>query len=110
MSQTSDGLWTYTTVPVISELYRYEFIVDGNYTIDASAPYTIRDGEVLRNVFVVNGETGDLTMVQDVPHGTVSKVWYHSEALGKDRRMSVYTPAGYESSKKTKYPVLYLLH
>lgn len=110
MTQTAEGLWTYTTVPTESELYRYEFIVDGNYTIDASAPYTIRDGEVLRNVFVVPGEVGDRTMVQDVPHGTVSKPWYHSDAMGTDRRLSVYTPYGYEQNKKAKYPVLYLLH
>lgn len=109
MAKNADGLWTYTTVPTKSELYRYEFIIDGNYTIDAAAPYTIRDGEVLRNVFVVPGEVGDLTMVQDVPHGTVSKIWYPT-ALGYDRRMSVYTPYGYEASGNKKYPVLYLLH
>lgn len=109
MEKDSEGLWTYTTVPTKSELYRYEFIIDGNYTIDATAPYTIRDGEVLRNVFVVPGEVGNLTMVQDVPHGTVSKIWYPS-SLGYDRRMSVYTPYGYEQNTKKKYPVLYLLH
>ena len=109
MAKNADGLWTYTTVPTKSELYRYEFIIDGNYTIDAAAPYTIRDGEVLRNVFVVPGEVGDLTMVQDVPHGTVSKIWYPT-ALGYDRRMSVYTPYGYEASGSKRYPVLYLLH
>ena len=109
MAKNADGLWTYTTVPAKSELYRYEFIIDGNYTIDAAAPYTIRDGEVLRNVFVVPGEVGDLTMVQDVPHGTVSKIWYPT-ALGYDRRMSVYTPYGYEASGSKRYPVLYLLH
>ena len=109
MARNADGLWTYTTVPTKSELYRYEFIIDGNYTIDAAAPYTIRDGEVLRNVFVVPGEVGDLTMVQDVPHGTVSKIWYPT-SLGYDRRMSVYTPYGYEASGNKNYPVLYLLH
>lgn len=109
MTKNREGLWTYTTVPTKSELYRYEFIIDGNYVIDAAAPYTIRDGEVLRNVFVVPGEVGDLTMVHDVPHGTVSKVWYPSSA-GYDRRMSVYTPAGYEQSGNRRYPVLYLLH
>lgn len=109
MEKDGDGLWTFTTVPTISELYRYEFIIDGNYTVDATAPYTIRDGEVLRNVFVVPGEVGNLTMVQDVPHGTVSKIWYPS-SLGYDRRMSVYTPYGYEQNTKKKYPVLYLLH
>ena len=109
MEKDGEGLWSYTTVPTKSELYRYEFIIDGNFTIDAAAPYTIRDGEVLRNVFIVPGETGDLTMVQDVPHGTVSKIWYPS-SLGYDRRMSVYTPYGYEQNTGKKYPVLYLLH
>lgn len=108
MKKNSEGIWTYTCAPAKSELYRYEFLIDGNYVVDATSPYTIRDGEVLRNVFVVPGETGNLTMVQDVPHGTVSKIWYPT-SLGYDRRMSVYTPYGYEKSGK-KYPVLYLLH
>lgn len=48
--------------------------------------------------------------VCEVPHGTVSKVWYPSPTLGMERRrMTVYTPAGYEDSNK-QYPVLYLLH
>ena len=42
--------------------------------------------------------------------GTVSYAWYDSKSLGINRRMTVYTPYGYETSKKTKYPVLYLLH
>ena len=33
-----------------------------------------------------------------------------AEAHFMDRRMNVYTPAGYEVNKKTRYPVLYLLH
>ncbi|MDE6682368.1 MAG: esterase, partial [Muribaculaceae bacterium] len=47
--------------------------------------------------------------VSDVPHGTVSKVWYPSETLGMNRRMTVYTPAGYEKGDRS-YPVFYLLH
>ena len=38
-----------------------------------------------------------------------SRIWYDSPALGLERRMTVYTPAGYETSGK-RYPVLYLLH
>ena len=46
----------------------------------------------------------------DVPHGTVQGVWYPSEILKqRGRRMYVYTPPGYESSRD-RYPVLYLLH
>jgi enterochelin esterase-like enzyme len=44
-----------------------------------------------------------------VKHGTVSAVWYHSPVTNGERRMLVYTPPGYETSKK-KYPVLYLFH
>ena len=42
-------------------------------------------------------------------HGTVSKVWYESPTAGLTRRLTVYTPAGYETSGK-QYPVFYLLH
>lgn len=48
-------------------------------------------------------------MVKDVPHGRVSKVWYPSPTLDKNRRMFVYTPPGYENGTD-KYPVFYLLH
>ena len=61
-------------------------------------------------MFVVGGGLGDLFMVKDVPHGTLSHTWYHSDAFKMDRRINVYTPAGYEHSGKTRYPVLYLLH
>ena len=44
-----------------------------------------------------------------VPHGTVARRWYNSPGLGMERRLTIYTPAGYENSGK-RYPVLYLLH
>jgi len=44
-----------------------------------------------------------------VPHGAVAAVHYYSTALGKFRRMHVYTPPGYENNQR-KYPVFYLLH
>lgn len=43
-----------------------------------------------------------------MPHGNLSKVWYESPTLKLNRRMTIYTPAGYEKGKN--YPVLYLLH
>jgi enterochelin esterase-like enzyme len=44
----------------------------------------------------------------NIPHGKIDTVTYHSESVGNDRKMLVYTPPGYSSSKT--YPVLYLLH
>ena len=62
------------------------------------------------NYFLVDGELSANYFVREVPHGTVSKVWYPSPNLGMERRrMTVYTPAGYEDGTE-RYPVLYLLH
>lgn len=109
MAEGEGGVWTYTSKPLESELYSYMFMVDGIATIDPNHPYVFRDFATLTNLFVVGGGQGDLYAVNDVPHGTVAARWYDSEGLGATRRMNVYTPYGYENSKK-RYPVLYLLH
>lgn len=110
MKETANGQWEYTTPPLASELYYYSFIMDGRQMLDPNNVYQIRDVASVVNVFIVGGGRGDNYAVQDVPHGTVSKVWYESPTLGMaQRRMTVYTPAGYEQGKK-RYPVLYLLH
>ena len=103
------GVWEFTSEPLESELYNYSFVVDGLSVKDPNNAYLQRDIASQMNYFIIGGGKGDNYMVGDVPHGTVSRVWYHSDVLGKDRKMTVYTPAGYEDGKG-KYPVLYLLH
>ena len=105
-----DGVWEYTTAPLASELYSYSFIVDGLRILDPNNVYINRDVASVTNIFIVGNGQGDNYKVNDVPHGTVSKVWYDSPTLGLKRRMTVYTPAGYEQNRKQKYPVFYLLH
>ncbi len=105
-----NGVWEYTTKPLASELYSYSFIVDGLKILDPSNVYINRDVASTMNIFIVGGGCGDYYKVNDVPHGTVSKVWYESPTLNLTRRMTVYTPAGYDKNKKQKYPVFYLLH
>ena len=110
MIEKENGVWEYTTPqPLEPELYCYRFIVDGLTINDPNNVYRIRDIATVSNVFVIGGEQGDLYKINNVPHGTVSKVWYYSPTLSMNRRMTVYTPAGYESSGK-RYPVFYLLH
>ncbi len=104
-----DGIWEYTTGPLAPELYSYSFIVDGLTVKDPGNVYLNRDIATLTNIFIIGGGRADLYKVNDVPHGTVSKVWYNSPTLKMNRRMTVYTPAGYEDSGR-RYPVLYLLH
>ena len=108
--ENKEGVWEYTTLePLKPELYGYTFVVDGLKMNDPSNVYMIRDVSTITNVFIIGGDRADLYKVNDVPHGTVSKVWYDSPALGMDRRLTIYTPAGYETSGK-RYPVFYLLH
>lgn len=110
LKEGKEGVWEYTTPePLKPELYSYSFIVDGLKMMDPNNVYMIRDVASVTNVFIVGGDRADLYKVNDVPHGTVSRIWYNSPTLGKDRRLTVYTPAGYETSGK-RYPVFYLLH
>ena len=110
LTKGENGMWEFTTTsPLSPELYGYSFIVDGFWTVDPGNVFVIRDISTLTNVFLIEGDQADLYKVADVPHGTVSKVWYDSPQLGMKRRLTVYTPAGYETSGK-RYPVLYLLH
>lgn len=110
LKEGQEGVWEYTTPePLKPELYSYSFIVDGLRMNDPANVYLIRDVSTLTYVFIIGGDRADFYKVNPVPHGTVSRIWYDSPALGLERRMTVYTPAGYETSGK-RYPVLYLLH
>ena len=112
LKEGKGGVWEYTTPFVVApDLYNYTFRVDGVSQIDPHNMWVNRDVASLTSVLLVakEGERSDLYAIHDVPHGTVSKVWYHSHFEGINRRLTVYTPAGYETSK-AKYPVLYVLH
>jgi enterochelin esterase-like enzyme len=109
LTKDEKGLWSFTTKPLESDLYSYTVLVDGFKTTDPNNVYIIRDVASVFNVFIVGGGKGDLYQISKVPHGTVARRWYDSPGNGMPRRMTVYTPAGYETSKE-KYPVLYLLH
>ena len=109
MQRTDDGVWEYRSESLASELYCYRFSIDGMADIvDPASSYVMRDVGSLMSYFIVAGERGDLYAPQGVKHGTLSRVWAKMSD-GRERRMAVYTPAGYERGK-AKYPVLYLLH
>ncbi len=108
-----NGVWTFTSQPLSGELYSYSIMVDGKKVMDPSNIYQNRDIATWTNWFTLSAEKGDPGYwyeVHDVPHGSVSKVWYKSPTLNMDRRLTIYTPPGYEDNPRAKYPVLYLLH
>jgi enterochelin esterase-like enzyme len=109
MVKNDTGLWTLTVGPLQPELYGYTFSVDGIRTIDPNNVQVRRDGARYENFLIIPGTASALYFHTEVPHGTLTKNWYKSGVLGMDRRLYVYTPAGYETGKD-KYPVFYLLH
>lgn len=109
LQKDSSGLWSYSTAALPSALYCYSFIIDGVQVTDPNNVYQLRDVASITSLFIIKGPTGDLYSVNNVAHGTVARRWYASPSLRMERRLTIYTPPGYEQGKE-QYPVLYLLH
>ena len=109
MIRNDTGLWSLTVGPLEPEIYTYSFSVNGITLMDPGNIRVMRDGARYASMLLVPGEASDLYQVKNVPHGTLSKVWYDSPSLELTRRMYVYTPPGYDEGSD-KYPVFYLLH
>ena len=109
MEKDDKGIWIHTTEVLEPELYGYSFQIDGFRSIDPNNAFLTRDISTVTNIFIIGGGQADLYKVNDVPHGSLTHRWYDSPGIGMDRRITVYTPPGYEDSQE-KYPALYLLH
>jgi enterochelin esterase family protein len=103
-----NGVWEATAGPVEPGAYRYTFRVNGVPAMDPRNPNVSLSNTNAWSLVVVPGS--DFMDTKDVPHGAVAAVTYYSTALGRFRRMHVYTPPGYELGGNQKYPVFYLLH
>jgi enterochelin esterase-like enzyme len=106
-----DGVWTVTVGPISPDIYYYNFSIDGVRTIDPMNP-NVKTGSTpstISSVLEVKGDSPAFYDGQNVAHGEVHTHWYHSTSLDSLRRLTVYTPPGYESSQ-TRLPVLYLFH
>jgi enterochelin esterase family protein len=111
LQKDDKGLWSVTVGPLEPEIYHYNFTIDGVRTIDPGNP-NVKTGSTpstLASVLEVRGSSPAFYDGQAVPHGEVHTHWYPSKATGTLRRVTVYTPPGYDRGKG-KFPVLYLLH
>lgn len=109
MTKGEGGVWEITIDTPSPEIYTYSFIVDGVTMSDPLNVFVQRDGSRFLSMLMVPGSRTE-NYFEAKQHGTVSHRWYKSDVLGIDRRLTVYTPYGYENNPKKKYPVLYLLH
>jgi len=109
MTRGENNVWSVTIPCPEPEIYTYNFVADGVSVNDPLNVMVQRDGSRYLSMLLIDGERSE-NYRSTSKRGTVSHPWYDSEVLGINRRLSVYTPYGYEKNTKTKYPVLYLLH
>jgi enterochelin esterase-like enzyme len=106
-TKAADGTWSLTIGPVEPNIYVYRFLIDGVAVADPNNTVTGVSNQPAYSSVIVHGNKPAYYDAQNVPHGSITRHIYHSEVLGGEREMFVYTPPGYTSGKK--YPALYLL-
>ena len=109
MAKDTSGVWSLTVGPVKPDLYPYNFSVDGLSVADPNNPFVFPNERFKSSLVDVPGDAPTVYSLENIPHGNVTYRYYHSKSLGLMRPLVVYTPPGYEESKKS-YPVLYLIH
>ena len=109
MQRGENNVWEVTIPLPEPEIYTYNFVADGVSVNDPQNVMVQRDGTRYLSMLLVDGERTENYKAAE-KRGTVSHPWYDSQILGINRRLTVYTPYGYEANPKAKYPVLYLLH
>lgn len=109
LAKGADGTWTGTTPPLVPGFHYYFFFVDGAQVSDPASHafygYS-RDSSGIE----VPEKGVDYYEPKDVPRGDVRAHWYYSKITEAWRRCFVYTPPGYDTNIRLRYPVLYLQH
>ena len=109
MEKQADGYWTVTTPPLAPGLHYYTLIADGVEFSDP-ASRAFYGGSKDASAIEIPEPGVNFYSVQEVPHGEVREVWYHSAVTGTWRHAQVYTPPAYDTQTRVRYPVLYLQH
>ncbi len=110
LAKDASGVWSVTLGPLPPDLYGYSFNVDGFKSLDPGNSAVKPMRSPTTSILEDPGDRPMLHDFQSVPHGTVHLHEYFSKSLEKVRALCVYTPPGYDTSGRTRYPVLYLLH
>ncbi len=112
LEKNDAGMWSITIGPLEPEIYNYNLTIDGVKTIDPNNP-NVKTGSTpstIASILDVPGAGPAFYDAREVPHGEIRTHWYESKALHTTRRLTVYTPPGYDRDPRMQYPVLYLFH
>lgn len=104
-----DGAWYGYTRPLDEGFHYYAIKIDGAEVPDPNSMMyfgAMRWGSAVE----VPAEDQDFYALQNVPHGQLREIFFHSKSTDSERRAFVYTPPGYDQDTARRYPVLYLQH
>lgn len=107
LKKGDDGVWTVTVGPLKPNMYVYKFVIDRVTVPDPNNTLAGFADQPPYSQLVVHADGPAYYDARNVPHGAVTRHIYHSDVTNGEREIYVYTPPGYDHSKK--YPVLYLL-
>jgi enterochelin esterase-like enzyme len=109
MTKQADGLWYATTTPLVEGFHYYMLDIDGSAVSDPATQTFFGSGE-WSSAIEIPAADADFYSHKDVPQGVVRIQWYYSTVTQQWRRCLIYTPPGYDTHTRERYPVLYLLH
>lgn len=110
LKQMPDTSWMGTTEGPLDEGFHYYNVrIDGGKFND---PGTLNFYGSVRweSGIEIPAHDQDFYALKNVPHGNVQQILFPSPSTNTSRRAFVYTPPGYDSKSKKRYPVLYLQH
>lgn len=109
MVKQPDGFWTVTTPALVPGFHYYTLQIDGAEVSDPGSQGFFGGGKEASGIEIPEpGST--YYSIQNVPHGQVRGVWYHSSVTQTWRHALVYLPPDYDAKSAARYPVLYLQH
>jgi enterochelin esterase-like enzyme len=103
----NDGIWTLTVGPLKPDMYAYHLNVDGVTMADPNNTCAAFTAMPPYSQLIVHGDGPAYYGAQNVPHGSITRHIYHSDVTKGERELYVYTPPGYDRTKR--YPTLYLV-
>lgn len=105
----NDGFWSITTDSIGEGFHYYSLLIDGVAVADPASESYYGMGRMASGIEIPFA-AGDYYSEKDVPHGDIRIKRYYSTISRTWRQVYIYTPPGYDTHVKEKYPVLYILH
>ena len=110
LAKAPDGTWIGTSEGPLDEGFHYYHVTVDGGTFNDPGALNFYGSTRWESGIEIPAHDADFYALKDVPHGHVEQVLFPSPSTGTQRRAFVYTPPGYGTDPKTRYPVLYLQH